>query len=72
MDWFRRVHPTGAVVTAGLLAWAGALVFYACAHRYEFANLNPRQLTKRDRLTGRVELCGISYALVCAPAVEQR
>lgn len=36
---------------------SGSLIFHACANRYEFANLNAQQITRRDHLTGRIEIC---------------
>lgn len=68
--WLSRITPTGVAVLVSATLLAGALVFHGATNRYEFANLGPKQLTKRDRLTGRLELCTITYALVCAAAIE--
>lgn len=55
--WLGRVPPLGQALMLAMVLLSGSLIFHACANRYEFANLNPQQISKRDRLTGRIELC---------------
>ena len=68
--WLARLQPTGVAIALALVALAAAVFFHGAAQRYDFANLNVRQVTRRDRLTGSLELCtrdGGSF--VCSAAM---
>lgn len=70
---FAQIQPTTLVLATAILGLATAVTFYAASNRYEFANLNPRQITRRDRLTGRVELCtraDMASPMICKRAVH--
>lgn len=67
-------RPTGIAMMITMVILAAAIVFHAFANRYEFANLNVRQFTRRDRLTGRVEVCstrGRDLPAECVRAVAR-
>lgn len=62
------------ILPVAIALLAASIVFHGCALRYEFANLNPRQVTRRDRFSGRIDLCtstiGADAQMRCTPSSE--